>query len=209
MNTIKLFGSCESGHSYKVQLALEVTGTPHDYEEVDLRVARKDRPEPFRSLSRFGEVPLLQDGDKVLVQSNAILLHLAAKLGAYGGETPERLERVREWLFWEANRLGFSMAHLRYGRKFDDDGSYGGAVLPWLRRRFDADVIRLEDELSDGRKFMLDDAVSMVDFSLCGYLYWAGQAQVEYPPLMRAWLERVAALPGWRHPYQMPGAVPW
>jgi len=209
MTTLKLFGSCESGHSYKVQLALEVTGIPHDYEEVDLRVAREDRPEPFRSLSRFGEVPLLRDGEKVFVQSNAILLHLAARLGAYGGETPERLERVREWLFWEANRIGFSMAHLRYGRKFDDDGSYGGTVLPWLRRRFDADVIRLEDELSDGRRFMLDDAPSMVDFSLCGYLYWAEQAHVDYPPLMRAWLERVAALPGWRHPYQMPGAIPW
>lgn len=206
---IQLYGSCESGHSYKVQLMLNVAGVPHSYEEIDLRLARADRPEPFRSLARYGEVPLLVHDGKPYVQSNAILLHLAEHLQAYGGESPERLERVREWMFWEANRVGMSMAHLRYGQKFDDEGAYAGTVLPWFRRRFDADMLRLEEELADGRAFLLDDTVSAADFSLCGYMYWPEQAQVAYPALVQAWLERIAALPGWRHPYRMPGADPW
>lgn len=206
---IQLYGSCESGHSYKVQLMLNVAGLPHSYEEIDLRLARAERPEPFRSLAKYGEVPLLVHDGRPYVQSNAILLHLAEHLKAWGGETPQRLERVREWLFWEANRVGMSMAHLRYGQKFDDEGAYAGTVLPWFRRRFDADMLRLEEEFADGRAFLLDDTPSAADFSLCGYMYWPEQAKVEYPARVQAWLDRIAALPGWRHPYRMPGADPW
>lgn len=203
-----LFGNCESGHSYKVKLAMEVAGILHHYQEIDLRLERPDRPEPFRSLAKYGEVPLLVHDGQAYVQSNAILLHLAEHLKAYGGETPQRLERVREWLFWEANRIGFSMAHLRYGQKFDPV-AYAGTVLPWFRNRFDADMVRLDEELADGRLFLLDDDVSMADFSLCGYLYWPEQASVSYPPRVQAWLYRIAALPGWRHPYRMESAQPW
>ncbi|CAN7182151.1 glutathione S-transferase family protein [Pseudoduganella sp. LjRoot289] len=208
MGLFKLYGNCESGHSYKVKLALEVAQVPHAYEEIDLRAARGERPEPFRSLAKYGEVPLLVHDGQPYVQSNAILLHLAEYLQAYGGETQQRLERVREWLFWEANRVGFSMAHLRYGQKFDP-AAYAGTVLPWFRKRFDADMERLDDEFSDGRAFLLDDKVSVADFSLCGYMYWADQANVSYPARVQAWLDRIATLPGWRHPYQMEGAQPW
>lgn len=206
---IKLYGNCESGHSYKVKLFLEVAQVPHEYEEIDLRLAREARPEPFRSLAKYGEVPLLVHNGTPYVQSNAILLHLAEHLQAFGGETKQRLEKVREWLFWEANRIGFSMAHYRYGQKFDDNGSYAGTVLPWFRNRLTADLERLEEELADGRAFLLDNQPSAVDFSLCGYMYWADQANVSFPPRVRAWLARIAALPGWRHPYQMEGADPW
>lgn len=205
----KLYGNCESGHSYKVQLMLQVAGVAHEYEEVDLRLERADRPEPFRSAAKFCEVPLLLHDGQPFVQSNAILLHLAEHLQAYGGETRQRLERAREWLFWEANRIGFSMAHLRYGQKFDTEGAYAGTVLQWFRHRFDADIARLDAELSDGRAFLLDEQVSIADFSICGYMYWADQARVAYPPRVQAWLARIAALPGWRHPYAMPGADPW
>jgi glutathione S-transferase len=208
MATFQLYGNCESGHSYKVKLAMEVAGIPHTYEEIDLRLDRKDRPEPFRSLAKYGEVPLLVHDGQAYVQSNAILLHLAEHIKAYGGESQQRLDRVREWLFWEANRIGFSMAHLRYGQKFDPV-AYAGTVLPWFRNRFDADIARLEEELADGRQFLLDDRVTMADFSICGYLFWPEQANVSYPARVQAWLDRIAALPGWRHPYQMEGAQPW
>jgi glutathione S-transferase len=205
---IQLYGNCESGHSYKVKLALEVMAIPHQYQEIDLRLAREARPEPFRSLAPYGEVPLLVHDGKAYAQSNAILLHLAAHAGAFGAESAERLDKAREWLFWEANRVGMSTAHLRYGQKFDP-AAYAGGVLPWFRHRFDADMARLEQELADGRKFILDNAVSIADFSLCGYLFWPDQANIAFPPKVAAWLQRISALPGWRHPYDMEGAQPW
>lgn len=205
---LTLYGSAESGHTYKVRLALEVSGLPYAYQEIDLRLPREARPEPFRSLSRYGEVPLLLHDGRPYVQSNAILLHLAGHAGILGGETAQRLAQCREWLFWEANRIGTSLPHLRYGQRFDPQG-YPPGVLDWMRARFADDIARLEQELSDGRAFLLDDAASIADCAICGYMFWPEQAGVAYPPRVSAWLERIRALPGWRHPYDMPGVAPF
>ncbi|UUZ53242.1 glutathione S-transferase family protein [Massilia sp. H-1] len=134
------------------------------------------------------------------MQSNAILLHLAGYSGALGGETPQRMARVREWLFWEANRIGFSLPNLRYGLNFTQ-GGLAPAVEAMLRLRLADDLARLEDELADGRAFVLDERPSVADLSLCAYLFWPEQAGITVPPAVQAWLDRIAALPGWRHPY--------
>jgi glutathione S-transferase len=198
MDRITLFGNRESGHAYKVRLMLNLAQLPHEFEEVDLDLPREQRPEPFRSLAKYGEVPLLLHNERPYVQSNAILLHLAAHSGALDGDAPATMERVREWLFWEANRIGFSLPNLRYCLRVTGADP---AVLAMLRQRYQADAARLERELADGRAFIVGDGPTVADVSLCGYLFWAEQAQVEVPPGVNAWLERIAALPGWRHPY--------
>jgi len=204
MSKLELFGNRDSGHSYKVSLMLALSGVSHDYTEIDLDVPRPERPEPFRSLAKYGEVPLLVHDGRAYVQSNSILLHLAEFTGALGGESRERLEQVREWLFWEANRIGFSLANLRYGQKYLPAGaaSDGQAML---RDRFNADVIRLEAELADGRAFILGEQPSVADISLCAYMFWPEEAKVTYPAGVQAWLDRISALPGWAHPYAING----
>jgi glutathione S-transferase len=194
-----LFGNRESGHTYKVRLALCLAGVPHRFQEIDvIHQPREERPEPFRSLAKYGEVPLLVHDGQPYVQSNAILLHLAGFTKSLGAESETRLARVREWLFWEANRIGFSLPNLRWHVRFEPAEP---AVLAMLRRRLEADIARLDAELSDGRAFILGDSASVADVSLCGYLYFADQARVAVPSHVQAWLGRIAALPGWRHPY--------
>ena len=204
MRALTLYGNRESGHSFKVSLMLALAGLAHDYHEIDLDLPREARPEPFRSLAKYGEVPLLVHDGRPYVQSNAILLHLADHTGKLGGESQERMEKVREWLFWEANRIGFSLANLRYCYKFTSTGAATDGAQ-FLRARFEADALRLEAELADGRPFILGQDVSAADVSLCGYLYFAEQAHVDLPAGVQAWLARIAALPGWRHPYQING----
>ncbi|MDB5753958.1 MAG: Maleylacetoacetate isomerase/Glutathione S-transferase [Massilia sp.] len=200
MDNFSLFGNRDSGHAYKVRLMLSLSGLAYDYTEIDLDLPRGQRPEPFRSQAKYGEVPLLLHNGRPYVQSNAILLHLAEHTGRFGGESAERMERMREWLFWEANRVGFSLANLRYGQKYLPAGaaSDGQAML---RERFNADIARLDDELSDGRAFIMDGTPSIADISLCGYMYWPEQANVTMPANVQGWLDRISALPGWRHPY--------
>jgi glutathione S-transferase len=194
-----LFAHPESGHSYKVKLALEVAHIEHHYQVIDIGLPHHERPEPFRSLACYGEVPLLLCDGQAYVQSNAILLLLAEQTGRFGGESPARLARVREWLFWEANRLGLSLPHLRYARRFEAL-AYPEGSLVWFERRYLADIERLVHELRDGRRFILDDQPSMADFSLCGYLFWADQAGVSVPPAVADWLTRISQLPGWAAP---------
>jgi glutathione S-transferase len=196
-DSIKLYGNRESGHAYKVRLMLNVAGLPHEFEEVDIFGPHEARPAPFRELAPFGEVPLLVHAGQPYAQSNAILLHLAAHSGALDGEVAGRSARVREWLFWEANRIGFSLPNLRYCLRF---APAAPAVTEMLRARVDADLARLEHELGDGREFVLGRTPTVADLSLCAYLFWADQAQVALPPQVQGWLGRIAALPGWRHP---------
>jgi glutathione S-transferase len=178
---------------------LNLAGVAHAYAEVDLNLPREARGEPFRSLSKFGEVPLLVHDGRALAQSNAILLHLAAHTGTFDGESHQRREQVREWLFWEASRIGFSLPNLRFCLRFP--GSAPAGVAGMLRERFDADITRIDRELADGRPFILGEVPTVADLSLCSYMFWAEQAQVTLPMHVQRWLGSVSDLPGWRHPY--------
>lgn len=200
--SLTLYGHPDSGHAYKVGLMLTVAGLPYDYHVIDINAPHTTRPEPFRSLARYQEVPLLVMNGTAYVQSDAILCAVAEATGSFGGENPDRMARAREWLFWEANRLGMSLPNLRYARKFSM-ASYNDGALTWLQARYDLDIRRLERELSDGRNFVLDDAPSIADFSLCGYLFFADEAKVVVPPKVKAWLTRISQLPNWRAPYEL------
>ena len=151
MSNLVLYGNRESGHSYKVKLALTLLGLEHEYRAVDLGTPREGRPEDFRAASRFGEVPALVVVDgPALVQSNAILAHLASTTGRLRGTGNPG--QVTEWLFWEANRVGFSVPNLRVARRFATDTP--AEVITWLERRARADLDRLDRELADGRRFL-------------------------------------------------------
>jgi glutathione S-transferase len=62
-----------------------------------------------------------------------------------------------------------------------------------------------------GRQWVVGTAPTVADFSLCGYLWYPephGVDRTQWPGI-DAWLDRLAALPGWKHPYElMPRAFP-
>jgi glutathione S-transferase len=197
----------ESGHSYKVALALRLMGVPFEQRAVDLNQPREERREDFRAVALFGEVPVLVDEDGTAVcQSNAILDHVARRYGKLDGRTPAARTRVREWLAWEANRIAMSLPHLRFSRRF----TQADPVLEaWWRERLHADLGRLERHLRE-HVFLVGEAATIADLSCCGYLFWADQAEVDlapWPALMR-WLDRIRSLPGWQAPYDLLIASP-
>ena len=56
--------------------------------------------------------------------------------------------------------------------------------------------------------FVAGPQPTIADLSICGYLYWPDEFGVSWSdyPRIGAWLERIRALPGWVHPYElMPG----
>jgi glutathione S-transferase len=197
-----LYGNRESGHSYKVRLALTLMHAPHDYRRVDISLPRAQRPAEFLAVSKFGEVPVLIDRSQAYVQSDAILLHLAQRELKFHGRDAVDHDQVREWLFWEANRIGISVPNLRFAMRFVPDTK--PEVLDWLRARAYADLGRLNDEFSQ-RKFLLGDFATVADIACCAYLYWLDQAGLDRNrwPAVSRWLDDISALPGWKHPYDL------
>jgi len=185
----KLYGHPDSGHAFKVRLFLCVAAIEHEYEVVDIFSPREQRNAEFLQHSRFGEVPLLVDDGQAVVQSNAILLHLARQSGRWGGENAQTLNRCTEWLVWEANRIGMCLPQLRSRHRFGRDVDLD-AASDWLTVRHRHHVMILETSLSDGRHWFLGgEEPTIVDFSLCGYLILAESAILEVPVMVSSLLD--------------------
>ena len=60
----------------------------------------------------------------------------------------------------------------------------------------------------EAREWIVGAGPTIADLSCCGYLYYPepfGFDRADWPHIDR-WLDRIAALPGWKHPYDlMPG----
>lgn len=192
-----LYGSTDSGHSYKIRSFLLLSACPHEYQWIDLAVPRADRLAQFVAASKFGEVPVLVDQGRSMCQSNTILMYLAQRVGKLAGAEAE-WQGVLEWLSWESNRIGFSLPNLRYALRW---GAQPPEVLHYLRQRVLADLVSLDAAVSE-QDFLLPSGPSIADLSCSAYLFWLDQigiSESEYPHLQR-WLARLRALPHWKHP---------
>ncbi|WP_394821241.1 glutathione S-transferase family protein [Pendulispora albinea] len=199
---IVLYCHHESGHSYKVALALRWMGVPFEQRPVNLNVARPERTADFRDAAAFGEVPVLvlEDG-LTICQSNAILDTLARRHEKLDGADAATQIKVREWLAWEGCRIGVSLPNLRFSRHFTP---YGQAIEEWLEARVRRDLDRLEAAVIE-RPFLTGDRPTIADVSCSGYLHWLDHARLnvaEWPSVAR-WLERLRSEPGWLGPYDL------
>jgi glutathione S-transferase len=201
MGDLVLYGSLESGHSYKARLFLTLAEVPHRYVHVDLDLSRAERPEEFRRVSQFGEVPVLVDDGVPQAQSNAILLHLARTTGKFGPPPGSSWDKLVTWLFWEANRSGFSMANLRYYTRFEHAEP---AARDFIRARAMADMKTLDVELS-ARPFIAGSTPSIADLSICAYVFTGAECGMDPKGWsnVAAWLDRIRALPRFQPQYTL------
>jgi glutathione S-transferase len=80
---IRLHGFFLSGHTHRAELFLSLLGLPYERIEVDLAKGAHKKPD-FLALNPFGQVPVLEDGDAVVSDSNAILVYLALRYDTSG-----------------------------------------------------------------------------------------------------------------------------
>jgi glutathione S-transferase len=83
------------------------------------------------------------------------------------------------------------------------------AVMAFMKGRIDGSLA-IADKRLEKMPYMLGDRPTIADISLTAYLYYPpeefGFDIAKDHPAIGAWLERIKALPGWKHPYQlMPG----
>ncbi len=203
---MRLYCFGESGNAYKAALALTLAGIDWQPRFVDF-FNGEARGAAFRAINPMGEVPVLVDGAEVLTQSGVILTHIAERSGRFGGATPEARREVLRWLFWDNHKLSGQAGPCRFLMNFLPPEKRPEGVAPFLQGRLRAAYAVLDQHLA-GRDWIVGDGPTIADFSCCGYLYYPepfGFDRADWPHLDR-WLSRIAALPGWKHPYDlMPG----
>ncbi|MFV0384362.1 glutathione S-transferase family protein [Paracoccus sp. (in: a-proteobacteria)] len=201
--TAQLLCFGESGNAYKAALTMQLAG--YDWRPVYVDFFNGETRTPaFRTLNVMGEVPVFRENDLTLTQSAVIQLHIAEKTGKFlGGDRNE----VLRWLMFDNHKMSGQAGMLRFMMNFVPPEKRPEQVIGWQQARMKAAYRVLDAHLTE-RDWVCDATSTIADFALCGYLYYPepfGFARAEWPHIDR-WLDRIADLPGWKHPYDlMPG----
>jgi glutathione S-transferase len=190
---IRLHAYPLSGHAHRVELLLSLLGLPFEKVDVDLAKGEHKTPE-FLALNPFGQVPVIQDGDVTLADSNAILTYLALRYDAGGRwlpRDPVGAAQVQRWLSVAAgplvNGAGNARVNVLFRRPHDPRCAEIAKTL----------LGRMESHLAV-RDFLAADGPTLADIALYTYTSHAPEGGVSLQPYgqVRAWLARIEALPG-------------
>jgi glutathione S-transferase len=199
----------QSGNAYRVALMLNLIGADWKPIFVDFFKGGETRTPKYRAeVNEMGEVPVLAHGKKKLSQSGVCLTYLAERTGKFAPQgEDERLEALR-WIIFDNQKVNGFLGPYRFLKNFAKPAG-DPAVLAFLKGRIDGNLAIVEKRLST-RDFILGERPTIADISLVGYLYYpVEEFGFDIPGTHQAigkWLDRVRALPGWKHPYElMPG----
>jgi len=209
MAEYQLYCFAQSGNAYRVALMLNLIGADWEPLWVDFFAKGVQRTPEYRAgINEMGEVPVLLHGAKKLSQSGVILTYLAEHSGKFQPRGEEqRLEALR-WIIFDNQKVNGYLGPYRFLRFLAKPPGHP-AVLDFLKGRID-NTLGVLDKRLDGHHFLLGPEPTIADLSLVGYLYYPAEefgfdiaAQHKN---IATWLNRIKALPGWAHPYDlMPG----
>jgi glutathione S-transferase len=199
-----LYGSPHSLPTYKVALMLRLAGEPFRFRYVSFQKEMHKAPE-FFALSRWGQVPVLLDGERVHLQSAAIVEHLAETLDRFQGTDIATRQIAREWLYWDVDALFppiFGCYTVQLQKLLPI--SVESAVADYHRRRAEAALSVFDSHLAH-RSYLCAAAPTIADLfcygdvafaEICGFDInrWANVVD---------WARRVTALPGFRPPFEL------
>ena len=209
MPDYQLYCFAQSGNCYRAALMLNLIGADWKPVWVDFFGKMTQRTPEYRGeVNEMGEAPVLSDGTRKLSQSAVILTYLARRSGKFllQGDD-EELEGLR-WMIFDNQKVNGFLGPYRFLKNFAKPAG-DPAVLAYFKGRLDNNLAIINKRLT-GRAFMLGDKPTIADVSLAGYLYYPAEEFgfdiAKEHPAIGAWLERMKALPGWGHPYDlMPG----
>ncbi|QRK04336.1 glutathione S-transferase [Archangium violaceum] len=194
LRPIRLHRHALSGHSHRVELFLSLLKLPVERVDVDLASGEQKSPE-FLARNPFGQVPVLEDGEVTLADSNAILVYLATRYdpsGRWLPREPVAAARVQQWLSIAAGPLASGPAAARlvavFGTKLDAERAKAIATQ----------LYSVLDLYLATRSFLVGEEPTLADVALYSYTAHAPEGGVSLKPYgnIRAWLARIEALPG-------------
>ncbi len=200
---MKLYYDPRTVNCRKVLAGYELMGV--DYESVKLDYFAGDHKKPeFVAINPNAALPALTDGDFTLWESNAMLQYGAGKVGAKSAYPEDLRTRVdvNRWLLWEASVwfggcyvfLVENVVKPILGSEPDQ------AVLDEHYPEF-ANMAGILDGHLAGRDWMCTGDVTIADIALAApmHLHKHQKLPLGDHPNIRAWMDRVEALPCWQH----------
>lgn len=189
-----------SGNAYKIRLLLAHLGRPYMRREYDILTGHTRTPAFLANVNANGRIPVLQDGDHFLPESNAALFYLAEGTSFLSADAFDKADTLR-WLFWEQYNHEPNIATLRYWATYGggwDAQPAGKQAMILGKKAGGEEALALMDAHLAARDWFVGAAMSIADIALYAYTHVADEGGFEMAnyPALQAWLARVTAAPG-------------
>ena len=189
-----------SGNCYKIRLTAALLGTKLAIREYDIMRGETRTPEFLATVNANGRIPVLQIGNRFLPESNAACWYLAEGSALIPQDRFDRADMLR-WMFFEQYNHEPNIATLRFWLAFVGEAHLSEqqrAMIP-AKRMAGEDALALMDEHLATREWFVGKSVSLADIALYAYTHVAeaGCFRLRDRAGVCAWLDRMAALPGY------------
>jgi glutathione S-transferase len=184
-------------------IVLEELGVPYERVLVD-RTQNRHKEPAYLKLNPNGLVPVLADGDLVLYETAAIVLHLcdthpAARLAPELGTAARA--HFYKWLAWCSNTLQATLMVYFYPERWVDEGNTTGVaqVKARAQQKVDGLLDQLEAQLQpDGGPWFLGRDYTALDayvFTMCRWTRNFQGRKARDLPQLGAYLQRMSERP--------------
>jgi glutathione S-transferase len=169
---MKLYDFAYSPNSRKVRAVAYELGIELEHVHVNL-LKGESRAPAFLAKNPNGRIPVLEDGDFVLWESNAIIRYLAATQGkgtALLPATPREHAEVDRWLSWQLAHLGQATSKVAFERvvkKLTGQGEPDQAAIAAGTADFDR-LTAVLDAALEGKEYVTG-RLSLADFALAAH----------------------------------------
>jgi len=198
---LKILGKASSINVRKVLWTCTELDLPFEREDWGAGFQATSDP-AFLALNPNAMVPVIQDGDFVLSESNSIIRYLASQ---YGGQRlypiePRLRARVDQWIDWQATDLNRSwsyafMALVRESAAHRDRAAIGASCREWARF-----MTILDQRLEQAGGYVAGPAFSLADIpvGLSVNRWFCTPFDKPQLPAVAAYYDRLAEREGYR-----------
>jgi len=197
MSGLILHEDPRSGNCYKIRLTAAHLKVPLERRSYDILKGETRTPEFLRDVNANGRIPVLQDGDRFLTESNAICFYLANGSKLIPDGHFDQADMLR-WMFWEQYNHEPNIATLRFWIRMVGLDALADAQRMQISPKREAGLAALDlmDKHLAERKFFVADQFSLADICLFAYTHVADEANFDleaYPEIVR-WMERIMTM---------------
>ncbi|HEY1562799.1 MAG TPA: glutathione S-transferase family protein [Caulobacteraceae bacterium] len=149
----------------RVRWALEEVGQPYEVRLLDFGEMR----EPAHlALQPFGQIPTYEEGELILFESGAIVLHIAENHAGLLPDDDNDRARAISWMFAALSSMEPPILELSIARVVEHDRTWSDERLPLVEERVRARLRELSDRLGDAA--WLDGAFTAGDLMMVSVL---------------------------------------
>jgi len=187
----------------RVRWAFEEVGQPYDVRLVSFAAMKQPA---HLARNPFGQIPTYEQGDLVLFESGAIVLHIAEPHAGLLPKDPAARSRAIMWMFAAVNTIELPILDFAYGR-------FTEGKKPWYEERVAMVKDRIRDRLKQliahlGVAEWLDGAFSAGDLMMVHVLQrLKPSGMLDEFPALAAYVARGEARPAYRRAFEAQLAV--